>query len=213
MSTNWYAPHKARTVPDLSRRRKIASATDRPLRADAQRNYDAIVRSAGEVFAEQGTRGSLDDIAHRAGVANATLYRRFPTRDDLLAATLRYRMAELDELASRLIEAADPGVALEEWFFQAANHLRTWQGLPDSVVRALQEGESPLRHACQPLEESTDRLVTLAKGADAIRPDLDSHDVFTLIGSLAWAATARGDSDEDLRRMIRLVLEGISAPS
>src|SRR5258708_12200157 len=55
------------------------SVTERPLRADAQRNYDAIVQAALDVFVEQGTQGSLDDIATRAGVANATLYRRLPT--------------------------------------------------------------------------------------------------------------------------------------
>src|SRR5258708_33280059 len=72
--------------PRLSRRSALTSITKRPLRADAQRNYDAIVRSALDVFAEQGTQGSLDDIATRAGVANATLYRRVSARRDLLVA-------------------------------------------------------------------------------------------------------------------------------
>src|SRR5229473_3805131 len=85
--------------PRLSRRLDLTSITKRPLRADAQRNYDAIVRAALDVFVEQGTQGSLDDIATRAGVANATLYRRFPTREDLLVAAPRHRMAELDEIA------------------------------------------------------------------------------------------------------------------
>ena len=52
----------------------LTSVTERPLRADAQRNFDAIVKVALDVFAEQGTQGSLDEIATRAGVANATLY-------------------------------------------------------------------------------------------------------------------------------------------
>src|SRR5258708_9824706 len=68
--------------PRLSRRSELTSVTKRPLRADAQRNYDAIVQAALDVFVEQGTQGSLDDIATRAGVANATLYRRFPSRAD-----------------------------------------------------------------------------------------------------------------------------------
>src|SRR5260221_7811670 len=68
--------------PRLSRRSGLTSVTKRPLRADAQRNYDAIVLAALDVFVEQGTQGSLDDIATRAGVANATLYRRFPTPQD-----------------------------------------------------------------------------------------------------------------------------------
>src|SRR6266404_9714336 len=122
----------------------LTSVTKRPLRVDAQRNYDAIVQAALEVFVEQGTQGSLDEIATRAGVANATLYRRFPTREDLLVAALRHRMAELDELARRLSVSEDPGAALEEWFFHLATHLRTWGGLPDSIARALSQDGSPL---------------------------------------------------------------------
>src|SRR5260221_3807383 len=72
--------------PRLSRRSGLTSVTKRPLRADAQRNYDAIVLAALDVFVEQGTQGSLDDIATRAGVANATLYRRLPAPHELALA-------------------------------------------------------------------------------------------------------------------------------
>src|ERR1700731_4201220 len=107
-------------TPRLSRRSDLTSVTNRPLRADAQRNYDAIVEAALDVFVEQGTQGSLDEIATRAGVANATLYRRFPTREDLLVAALRRRMAELDGLARRLSVSEDPGAALGGGFFHLA---------------------------------------------------------------------------------------------
>jgi AcrR family transcriptional regulator len=195
--------------PRLSRRCDFTSVTRRPLRADAQRNYDAIVQAALEVFAEQGTEGSLDDIATRAGVANATLYRRFPTREDLLVAALRYRMAELDEVAHHLSTSDNPGAALEEWFFHLATHLRTWRGLPDSIARALSNDGSPLGHACQPLEDWTERLLARSTLTSVMRGNLDPHDVFTLVASLAWAADTRGDDEHDLRRMVRLVLEGL----
>src|SRR5229473_7671373 len=195
--------------PRLSRRLDLTSITKRPLRADAQRNYDAIVLAALDVFAEQGTQGSLDDIATRAGVANATLYRRFPTRDDLLVAALRRRMAELDEIAVRLSASDNPGAALEEWFFHVATHLRTWQGLPDSIARALGDDGAPLSHACQPLLVWTERLLARSTQTSFTRADLDPVDVFTLVASLAWAADTRGDSEQDLRRMVHLVLEGL----
>ena len=185
------------------------SVAERPLRADAQRNYDAIVQAALEVFVEQGTHGSLDEIATRAGVANATLYRRFPTREDLLVAALRHRLAELDEIAARLSASEDPGAALEEWFFHVATHLRTWQGLPDSIARALSDDKAPLSHACQPLLVWTERLLARSTQTSFTRIDVDPEDVFTLVASLAWAADARGDSENDLRRMIHLVLEGL----
>jgi AcrR family transcriptional regulator len=195
--------------PRLSRRSDFTSVTRRPLRADAQRNYDAIVQAALEVFVEQGTQGSLDHIATRAGVANATLYRRFPTREDLLVAALRHRMAELDEIAGRLSTSEDPGAALEEWLFHLATHLRTWRGLPDSIARALSDDRAPLSHACQPLLVWTERLLARSTQTSFTRTDLDPHDVFTLVASLAWAADTRGDSEDDLRRMVHLVLKGL----
>ena len=195
--------------PRLSRRFTLPSVTQRPLRADAQRNYDAIIQASLAVFAEQGTQGSLDDIATRAGVANATLYRRFPTREDLLVAALRHRMAELDEIANRLSASEDPGAALEEWFFHVATHLRTWRGLPDSIARALSDDRAPLSHACQPLLVWTERLLARSTQTSFTRTDLDPVDVFTLVASLAWAADTRGDSEDDLRRMLHLVLDGL----
>ena len=149
------------------------SVAERPLRADARRNYDALVQSALDVFAEQGTQGSLDEIAARAGVANGTLYRRFPTREDLLVAALRHRMTELDEIASRLSASDNPGAALEEWFFHLATHLRTWRGLPDSIARALSGDGTPLAHACQPLAVWTERLLARSTQARFTRTDLD----------------------------------------
>ena len=196
-------------TPRLSRRANLTSVTNRPLRADAQRNYDAIVQAALEVFAEQGTQGSLDEIATRAGVANATLYRRFPTREDLLVAALRHRMAELHEIAVLLSISDDPGGALQEWFVHVATHLRTWRGLPDSIARALGGDGSPLSHACQPLEDWTDQLLARSTLTGFTRADLDPHDVFTLVASLAWAADTRGDSQQDLDRMVQLVLDGL----
>jgi AcrR family transcriptional regulator len=142
-------------------------------------------------------------------VANATLYRRFPTREDLLVAALRHRLAELDEIAGRLSDSDDPGAALDEWFFHVATHLRTWQGLPDSLARALSDDGAPLSHACQPLLIWTERLPARSTQTSFTRTDLDPVDVFTLVASLAWAADSRGDSEDDLRRMVHLVLQGL----
>ena len=127
-------------------------------------------------------------------------------------AALRHRLAELDEIASRLSNSDDPGAALEEWFFHVATHLRTWQGLPDSIARALSEDGAPLAHACQPLLVWTERLLARSTQTSFTRTDLDPVDVFTLVASLAWAADSRGDSEDDLRRMVHLVLQGLCVP-
>jgi AcrR family transcriptional regulator len=183
---------------------------DRKLRADAQRNYDAIVSAAVEAFTSFGTQASLDDIAAKAGVGNATLYRRFPTRDSLLVAALKDRLAELARISAQLEASEDAGAALSEWFLRLATHLRSWLGLPDSVAEALRNDDSPLNKACQPLRETTDVLLQKAKSASAVRSDLSGDDVFTIIASLAWAAGKRDDSDKDLRRMIDIAYRGMS---
>ncbi|HXC76778.1 MAG TPA: helix-turn-helix domain-containing protein [Candidatus Acidoferrum sp.] len=185
------------------------ATTGRRLRADGQRSYDSIVQAAGAAFAESGTHTSLDDIAVRAGVGNATLYRHFPTRDSLLVAALRQHLSDLDVITSKLMKSADPGAALQKWFFHLANHFRTWRGLPDSVAQALRDDSSPLRYACQPLQTSTELLLHRAQQVGAARADVRPGDVFAVVSALAWAADTRNDSDADLRRMIALVLAGM----
>src|SRR5258708_25839982 len=113
-------------------------------------------------------------------------------------------MAELDEIAARRSASEDPGAALEEWFFHVATHLRTWQGLPDSIARALGDDRAPLAHACQPLLVWTKRLLARSTQTSFTRVDLDPNDVFTLRASLASAADTRGDRQQALRRMAQL---------
>jgi len=185
------------------------AAMKRPLRADAQRNYDRIVQVATEAFAERGTGASLDDIACRAGVGPGTLYRHFPTRDALLAAALRGALDELGETARRLMAEPDAAAALDEWIVELARHLRTYGGLPDSIAAAMQDPDSLLGTRCQPMRTGTTELLERAKKAGAVRADVQASDLNALIGSLAWAAERRGDSDAALQRLIRLVTEGL----
>src|ERR1700723_3747012 len=87
----------------------------RPLRADAQRNYDAILVAAKAVFAQAGTDAPLEDVARAAGVGRGSLYRRFPTREHLFAAILQDRVDELDASAQCALGAPDVWPALSEW--------------------------------------------------------------------------------------------------
>jgi AcrR family transcriptional regulator len=186
-----------------------AATLKRPLRADAQRNYDKIVQVAAQAFAEKGTGASLDDIACRAGVGPGTLYRHFPTRDALLAAALHGALDELRDTARRLMAADDPAAALDEWILELARHLRTYGGLPESIATALQDPSSPLCTSCQPMTAGTAKILARAKEAGAVRADVQASDLNALIGSLAWASERRGDSDAALRRLIKLVTDGL----
>src|SRR3954468_18341900 len=93
------------------------------LRADAARNREAIVEAAREVFAEHGLDAPLDDIARRAGTGNATLYRRFPTRGDLIAAVFAERMLEHLDAVQRALTDPDPWAGFAS-YIQAATAMQ-----------------------------------------------------------------------------------------
>lgn len=187
-----------------------ATATaSRPMRADAQRNYDRIVQVASDAFAERGVLTSLDDIACRAGVGPGTLYRHFPTRDGLIAAALGGSLDKLAGLSESLTASDDPGAALDDWMLALAEHLRTYDNLPESIAEAFRVDDSPLRNSCRPLTNTTSVLVDRAKKAGVIRDDVDYRDLFALVSSVAWASQRRGDSDADLKRMLALATGGI----
>jgi len=179
----------------------------RALRADAQRNYDAVVEAARDAFTAHGTTASLDDIAAQAGVGNATLYRHFPTRDSLIVETLRFRFAELDAIARELGSHPEPAVALREWFVELAANLGLWRGLADAVAQS--PADSPLRIACAPLQLRTQMLLLKAQDGGMARLDLTPNEVFALITALAWALQNFGDTDVELERRVDLVLSGV----
>lgn len=192
---------------------------DRPLRADAQRNRDRIVAVAAEAFTERGTGASLDDIAKRAGVGPGTLYRHFPTRDALVAATLDAATTALADRAIASGLGGDPGerpagdpdarAALVAWFIDSAEHLRTYDGLPELMTAALDDPGSPLHAQCLRFADITRDLTERAKRAGVVRADVDPVDVGTLVGSVAWAAATRGDSAETTRRLLALIVDGL----
>ncbi|MET7905448.1 helix-turn-helix domain-containing protein [Streptomyces sp. NPDC005355] len=113
-------------------------------RTDAARNRARILDTALRHFTERGAGTSLEAIAKDAGVGPATLYRHFPTREDLLAAALDERgdalLAELPALRG----IGDPDEALRRWLLALENYLSTFSGLPEPVIAALASHDSPL---------------------------------------------------------------------
>ena len=91
------------------------AAEPRPMRADARRNYERLLTAARVAFAEHGTDFSLEDVARRAGVGIGTLYRHFPTRDQLADAVFSEEYEKLTAIARELATAEPPGQALMTW--------------------------------------------------------------------------------------------------
>lgn len=182
-----------------------STAPRRPLRADARRNRDAVLAAARERFEAEGALASLDGIAQRAGVGNATLYRHFPTRDDLLAALISSGIAEALDGSPR---PSEPGAALRAWLADLAWRLRTWHELPSCVFAAVTGDESALTPACAPLQARTAELLEAARAAGAMRDDVQAEELFELITALSWSYDRTGIDEAAARRRTTIATAG-----
>lgn len=185
------------------------TAGTRPLRADAQRNRDAILAAAREVFDREGVLASLDGIAASAGVGNATLYRNFPTRDDLLAAVMQESIAAQLVAGDELADILSPADALKEWMQQLAWGIRAWHDLPGCVVSALTDTASPMQTACAPLQQRTAELLDAARHTGDVGDDVTADEIFELVTTLSWGIDRFGDDATRARSRVARATAGL----
>lgn len=181
----------------------------RPMRADARRNRDAVLRAAAAVFAAEGITAPLDDIARAAGIGNATLYRNFPTRDDLLAAVMADSVDALLADSEVLEAGVAPAEALAEWMFRLAWGLRIWQDLPTCIASAVCDGGSPVRPVSERLTERTAELLARARARTRATGGVTADEVFQLVTAVAWAVDRFGDDEPAARRRVALATAGV----
>jgi len=179
------------------------------MRADARRNRDAILHAAREVFATDGVLASLDGIALRAGVGNATLYRNFPTRDDLLAAVMEVDLDEASTEASLLGSERPPRAALAEWLVGLTWRLRIWHDLPHCVAEARAAPGSSMNPAVSMLVQETSKLLDGAKAAGEAVSTIEANEVFELVTALSWAVDRFGDDEVAARRRVEVATAGL----
>jgi AcrR family transcriptional regulator len=181
-------------------------------RADARRNYDHLLAIARDVIAEQGTQASLRDIARRAGVGLATLYRHFPTREALLESLMRSGLMQLVERADALAASGPPAQALSDWLRELAAGAIIYRGLPSSLLTTLADPQSPLYASCVALRDAGTRLLAAAQREGTIRPDLTGNDIFALVGALSWLADQPEPISDRREHLLTVVLDGITLP-
>jgi len=181
----------------------------RPLRRDAERNRQRILKAASEVFTERGLEVSLDEVARHAGVGVGTVYRRFRTKEDLVEALFVDRVEELAALAEAAARDPDPWSGLVCFMEQAASLLAGDVGLRQLVMFAAYGGDK-IWYARQRNAPLMTRLVERAQAAGQLRLDLRPTDIPFIVFVLADTAQfARRVSPEIWRRYLTLVLDGL----
>ena len=183
------------------------------LRADAARNRAAIIEAAREIFAEQGLDAPLDEIAKRAGTGNATLYRRFPTRGDLVAAVFADRMLEQ-------VDAVEAGLADEDPWRGFAGYVQTITAMQarDRGIADLVTLNNPSVPEIEELRtrayDGTVQLIGRARSAGALRADYTDQDVVLLLmANAGLVERAHGIAADASARLVHLLLDGLRTPS
>ena len=199
------------TQPDRPRTDKVPVPV--PARADARRNWERLLAAAEALFAERGTEASLDEIARRAGVGIATLYRNFPTREALLAALLHERFSSLLAKGHQLLTSTEPRAALEAWLEAVVEHIRTYQGLAASLAPTTlcSESESDLASPCEQMRAVGIQLIERAQQAGQIRADVIPSDVMMMANAVAWAAGYAANEPALVKRSLALLMDGLTA--
>ncbi|MEV6932299.1 helix-turn-helix domain-containing protein [Dactylosporangium sp. NPDC051485] len=173
----------------------------RPQRADARRNFDALIAAARDAFAERGSGASLEEIARRAGVGIGTLYRNFPTRQDLFDAVYT---DEIEALCRAAGDVADlpPWDALAAWLRRFVGYLATKR----AIIEEINRDSAMIRGARESMYRAADALLTRAQEAGLARTDVSSDDLLRMISGL----TAGGYVDDAQReRVLTVALDGI----
>ncbi|MHB1509971.1 MAG: TetR/AcrR family transcriptional regulator [Acidimicrobiales bacterium] len=181
------------------------------LRSDAARNRAAIVEAAREVFAEKGLDAPLDEIAHRAGTGNATLYRRFPRREDLVSAVFAGRMAEHRTAVQAGLADPDPWKGFASYVRTAAALQSRDRGIADLVAMEVSRAPEIERLRSEAFDGLV-RLVERAHASGVLRADFTTEDVVVLLmANAGLVERAHGVAGQASARLVHVLLDGFRA--
>ncbi|GGM23000.1 TetR family transcriptional regulator [Streptomyces fumigatiscleroticus] len=188
----------AQTTPEQTRQ-------DAPRkRADARRNQERVFAAALEVFDESGLQGTVPQVAERADVGKATVYRSYPTKEDLVEAVVRHRLAELDRATGPTLAQAEPARAFAAYVLVLFEYLARDRLLSE----ALAEGRSTTYTG--PLLDRLTALMEEAKASGRVRPDADRLDLHVVLCGMCLQLVGLAERDPALwRRYGELTLQAL----
>ena len=159
------------------------------MRADARDNRARILAAADEIFGAGGPAASTEEVARRAGVGIGTVFRHYPTKQDLLLAVLAARLGQLRDRARELAGSADPGQAFRTFFAEviadAATKLAIAGALPDPADDA-----QAVTRAGDELRQAFGDLLARAQQTGAVRRDVAAPEVYGLMVGISRATTS-----------------------
>jgi AcrR family transcriptional regulator len=186
----------------------VAELWQRPLRSDAERNRRLVLEAAAQAFAEEGLDVGMAEIARRAGVGNATVFRRFATKDALVEAIIDEKIAELIAAAQSAVEVQDPWGALVAFLETSAALQARDRGFFQATERHLVEHPDQLRRF-RSILDAVDPLVERAQRVGALRDDVTTLDLMSLVKGCVACVPPSPLRTDGWRRYLSLVLDAL----
>lgn len=186
-------------------------------RVDAERNRDAVLTAARQVFATTGVDAPAKEITDLAGVGVGTLYRHFPQRSDLVKAVLQQEISACAEDGDALASADDAAAALANWLWRYAEFLATKDGLASALHSSRASFDALRNHILESLGPTCKMLLDRAVASGAMYTDLSANGLLFAVAKLCMPVD--GEAAEDRQRAVALLIDGmrhrspISAPA
>ena len=202
-----YDYRRASPVSQSLMKTSAAKKIARKPRADAQRNRERILDVAKLVFTRRGAKASMDEIAKRAKIGPGTLYRHFPTRDDLLAAVYISEVEKLAEAQRKFSAELSPAEALRAWMLVFIDYIAA-KKIIAPALNAMAGGPSRVfQQTNRLMEEAANALASRAVASRDLRPDVDPMDMLRAI----YGVSSAGSTDDwpaKARRFVDIVIQG-----
>ena len=186
---------------------KRSKPAQRKPRADAARNRERILEVAKQAFARHGADTSLDDIAKQAAVGPGTLYRHFPTREELLRAVYQSEMEKLAAAERTFAQTMPPIEALRAWLLLFVNSIATKQIIAPALTALVGDPKKVFEASYAQIWEAVRALVKRAIKSGDIRKDLDPIDLLRALIGVANVASSP-DWQQSARRLVDILIAG-----
>ena len=187
----------------------MSESSSRPIRADARANEDKLLAASAAAFARDGGAATLKQIAKDAGVGIATLYRRFPTREQLVDATYRYETARLAAQASDLLSGLAADRALRAWTSKVLDYLAAKHGMADTLRTLLQTDRELSSLTREQFTRAIEqfRLAGITQGV--VRGDVPAPDILMILAGITLVA---GGAHQRVQaeRLLDLLMDGLT---